>query len=401
MSKPILIVDPFSTGALYGPALQKLGYDCYGVLSQPAPFSHYMLSYKGEGMAEAKLHSVDEIKQRFPVGKIKAVVAGAEGGIYCAEQLATYYGCLGNNPLTTDWRRKKGAMQRRLCDNGLSYIRSKLLTKGDCTVDDFESHSGYVVKPNDSSGSDGVLFFSSREELVEWTSRINWTQKNVFGMPNEAYLLQERLVGEEYIIDAVVNGEAIKICTLSRYKKGIHNGSAFVYESLDVLDAQEPLYAALISYAKQCIGAVGIEYGPAHMEIMQTTRGPVMIEVGARLHGGIAPALFAHCYEDDLLKSSVNLIAGVFSEVPSRFKKKGRIIFLINKADGRIIKDIDLWKKKLHSWKNVVHFMLFFKENEPLPLTIDLNTCPAIIAIWGRSDDELSNAEEIIRSNFL
>ncbi len=34
MRKPILIVDPFSKGALYGPALQKLGYACYGVVSQ-------------------------------------------------------------------------------------------------------------------------------------------------------------------------------------------------------------------------------------------------------------------------------------------------------------------------------------------------------------------------------
>ncbi|WP_375639953.1 hypothetical protein [Bartonella sp. MM55XZML] len=128
-------------------------------------------------MAEAKLHSVDEIKKRFPIGTIEAVIAGAERGIYCAEQLAAYYGCLGNNPLTTDWRRKKAAMQKRLCENGLSYIRSKILTKNDCTLDGFESHSGYVVKPNDSTGSDGVLFFSNLEEVLTWTSENDWKKK--------------------------------------------------------------------------------------------------------------------------------------------------------------------------------------------------------------------------------
>ncbi len=57
----------------------------------------------------------------------------------------------------------------------------------------------------------------------------------------------------------------------------------------------------------------GLNMDPrAHLEIMQTARGPVIIEVGACLHGGIASTLFAHCYEDDLLESSVNLIAGVF-----------------------------------------------------------------------------------------
>lgn len=62
MSKPILIIDPFSTGALYGPALQKLGYACYGVISQPTLSSHLTLSYQGKGIAETKLHSVEEIK---------------------------------------------------------------------------------------------------------------------------------------------------------------------------------------------------------------------------------------------------------------------------------------------------------------------------------------------------
>ncbi|WP_375624699.1 MULTISPECIES: hypothetical protein [unclassified Bartonella] len=39
---------------------KNLGYACYGAVSPQAPFSHYMLSYQGEGMVEAKLHNVDE-----------------------------------------------------------------------------------------------------------------------------------------------------------------------------------------------------------------------------------------------------------------------------------------------------------------------------------------------------
>ncbi|WP_455466242.1 hypothetical protein [Bartonella sp. B39] len=186
-----------------------------------------------------------------------------------------------------------------------------------------------MVKPNDSAGSDGILFFFCHDEVMAWTSEIDWTQKNIFGTLNEAYLLQERLAREEYIIDAVVNGEVIKICTLSRYKKGIHNKSAFVYELLDILYAQDPLYAALISYAKQCIHAVGIEYGPAHMEIMQTAHDPVIVEVGTRPHGGIAPVLFAHRYENGLLESSVNLIAGYFRKNKVALRKKGALFFLL------------------------------------------------------------------------
>ncbi|WP_455466244.1 hypothetical protein [Bartonella sp. B39] len=85
MSKSILIVDPFSTGSLYDSALQKLDYACYGVVSQSALSSYLILYYQGEGMAEAKLHSLDDIKKRFPASTIEAVVASVEGGIYCAK----------------------------------------------------------------------------------------------------------------------------------------------------------------------------------------------------------------------------------------------------------------------------------------------------------------------------
>lgn len=63
-----------------------------------------MLPYQG---GEVKPHSVDEIKQRFSIGTIKAVVTSSEISIYCVEQLTAYYDCTGNNPLTTDWRQKK------------------------------------------------------------------------------------------------------------------------------------------------------------------------------------------------------------------------------------------------------------------------------------------------------
>ncbi|WP_155887044.1 hypothetical protein [Bartonella rattimassiliensis] len=53
-------------------------------------------------MAEANLHSVDEIKKCFPTNTIQAVITGSEGSIHCAEQLAAYYDYPANTPLITD-----------------------------------------------------------------------------------------------------------------------------------------------------------------------------------------------------------------------------------------------------------------------------------------------------------
>jgi len=47
----------------------------------------------------------------------------------------------------------------------------------------------------------------------------------------------------------------------------------------------------LVDYVFKALEAVGLRYGPCHTEVMFTKRGPILVEVNARLHGLQGPRL--------------------------------------------------------------------------------------------------------------
>ncbi|WP_345828737.1 ATP-grasp domain-containing protein [Erwinia sp. HDF1-3R] len=401
MSKDtVIIVDPFSTGALIAPELKKINIKCYAVLSNPSIPGRIKDSYTGDGFTDGCLYSADEIKNIISPDTVLAVIPGAETGVYCAEALSFAYNVERNDYLTTDWRRKKSDMQKRLYETGLRSISSKLISQSEDRIDDLNSTSGYVIKPDSSCLTDGVVFVKNKKEAIEWISKINWNKKNIMGVKNGFYLVQEKLEGEEFVVDLVVGHKGIKVCALCRYKKGLHNGSLFVYESLDVLDINDQSYASIIEYAKKASCALGVEFGLAHIEIMNTANGPTMIELGARLHGGIAPLLFEECYSPGLLKSSIELLINEFDITPSILIKKARIVFLVNENESFSIPDAHGLENKLNDIHGVNHIKLFIKNNENIPLTTDLSNCPGIVSIVADTDIELDFLEREVRSIF-
>lgn len=127
------------------------------------------------------------------------------------------------------------------------------------------------------------MYFENKINALSCIASIDWQSKNIIGHLNESYLVQEKLVGEEFVVDLVVDDE-IKACIVCRYKKGLHNGSHSVYENLEVLDVNDSEYEELINYAKKAAKALGVNYGLAHLEIMNTSTGPILIEIYARLY---------------------------------------------------------------------------------------------------------------------
>ncbi|MGD8106382.1 ATP-grasp domain-containing protein [Pantoea sp. FN0302] len=396
----VVIVDPFSTGALIAPELKKRGIKCYGVLSSETIPQRFTQSYTGEGFVDKTLYSAGEIAGVIDSNNLLAIIPGSETGVYCAEKLASPYNVTKNDYRTTDYRRKKSIMQQQLALAGLKHIASKKISQTNTDISDINSDSGYVIKPDSSCLTDGVVFFDNKEEATNWISQINWEQTNITGVPNEYYLVQEKLDGEEFVVDLVVDGQDIKVCTLCRYKKGLHNGSHFVYQSLEVLDVNDPNYTPLIEYAKKSVMVLGVEFGPAHLEIMNTKNGPILIELGARLHGGIAPLVFEKCYSPGLLTSVIDMLTQSFDTTPVRLTSKARIVFLINEKEHFTISDTAALTEQMLSVKCVEHVKFFINDNQPVPLTIDLSNCPGIVSLVATSDTELDISEQQIRNLF-
>lgn len=392
----ILIVDPFSTGALYAQKFYELGYQCYVVLTNSDINDGYF-SFDNTYFINKVAYSVQECKEKFCRDKILAVVIGAETGVLIGEQLAEYFGVAGNSVRSGLKRRDKFIMQNALKESGLRHIKSQLINAGSEYF--FDSESGYIIKPVNSAGSDGVMFFENKKTLSNYIKNINWEKINALGIKNDGYILQSFETGDEFVVDMIVQDDNIFICSLCVYKKGHHNGSKFVYENMQMLDIKNKEYQAIIQYATQCIKALEVKFGAVHMELLAKSSAngyinPVMIEMGARLHGGVAPIIFEKCYQPNLLELSVynylNQDLTQFYESTkdnifySKILNKSKVVFLINHKNKSKL-DNKLFLSKIKNLPSFYEVKII--NNDILPITVDLLSCPVLVCLIGETSD--------------
>ncbi|KGQ27548.1 ATP-grasp domain-containing protein [Gallibacterium anatis] len=397
----ILIVDPFSTGKLYAPMFNQAGFHCYAIFSSESENipSFYLSSFHSDDFVNKYPLTVSQAKEQFSASQICAVVIGSESGVIAGEELANYFRVSANNIITSEYRRNKFKMQNVLSSSNLDSIKTIMISSDSREVSLFESKKGYIIKPLNSAGSEDVLYLESKSDVLSEIKKLNWFKRNITGEINKSYLIQEYLEGIEFVVDMIAYQDRYYVLSLCRYNKGVHNGSRFVYEYMSMLDPTESIYQEIIKYAKAAAFALDFKFGPIHMEIMLTERGPIMIEVGARLHGGMAPQTFAHCYQPDLLRSAVSVYLRKPILADTRLKKQARIVFLINERKNYRL-DNEKFLQSIALCPSFVDVILPYKSGSPLPLTIDLLSCVGYISLVADTTSQIEQDEQIIRRLF-
>lgn len=329
MKDCILIVEPVSTGKNYMFDALKRGY-------QPVVIFPYMeengTEYEAmreaarlilpEGVIEiqdqGEYEKVLEEVKKYPV---RCVVVGSEVGAEMADRLAEDLGLSGNPSKSSELHRDKEKMQIRLEERGLAHIRGRFVhsvEEAEAFLDE-EHLTEAVVKPKDGAGSVGVHLCHSREEILKNVEE-GLSTSNFFGNVMDGILVQELLVGTEYIVDTISRDGIHYISDVWRYDKipvgGGVEGNAYNYIRLVTrMNAEE---YDMCKYALDVVDALDIKYGPTHGEYMLTSHGPVLIEVGARPMG----TGFTAGYMDQILGHHITDISLDAYLEPERFEKK-------------------------------------------------------------------------------
>ena len=135
-----------------------------------------------------------------------------------------------------------------------------------------------IIKPTDNAGSHGVAKVNSFEELLA-----NYEYSHSCSRHGEV-IVEEYLDGPEVSVEVMVVDGKVNILQIT---DKITTGAPHFVEmghtqpSRLPTDTQQQIRAVA---AAACI-AIGIDKGPAHVEMKVTQRGPVMIELGARMGG--------------------------------------------------------------------------------------------------------------------
>lgn len=295
----IVIVDPYSSGKLLAPAFRERGFQCIALHTADPASTALGASLIAQDFEQH--HLFDGSLQRCIAsitaqGPVRCVLPGTESGVTLANELAAAMGLAHNPPELAAARRHKYLMQETIARAGLRAIRQARVGSVAEALDWAAAQGRWpvVVKPAASAGSDGVRLCADADELAAGVTAI-LEKRNFLGLANDEAILQEYVTGTEYVVDTVSCAGRHYTTNLCRYRKEVING-AFVYRRTYFLPATGPAAEALIAYNDAVLDALGITQGAAHSEIMLTEDGPVLIEVGARLHGGVSgPLIVERC----------------------------------------------------------------------------------------------------------
>lgn len=222
-------------------------------------------------------------------GKLVGVLAGAETGVEAADELSERLGLRSNGTKFSEARRNKYVMGEAVRSAGLravKQLRSASWLEIDSFIKDWRPEPfKVIVKPMDSAGSDDVTLCRSLAEVQAAFGNIIG-KVNGLGIVNRELLVQEYLEGDEYVVDMVSRDGVHKVVAIWLYDRRPANGASFVCFGQRLLTADEPRVREIIEYQKRVVTALGIRNGPTHGEVKWFKDEPVLVEVGARCHGG-------------------------------------------------------------------------------------------------------------------
>ena len=257
-----------------------------------------------------------------------AVIPGSEFGVEAAERLAERFGVRGNPAATSAIRRNKFEMKRAIAAAGLDHAKGALVRSADEACDYVRGNLAFPVmaKPPDGAAALNVIRCRDEVELRKAVSCVIGAPDGYGKIPHAA-VVEEYIPGDEYVVNLFGDADRLAVTSVWRYEWSRTPYADRIYWNEFLEDPDDPAFAELCSYAKRLYRAVGIRLGPAHAEIKLSPRGPVAMEIGARIMG-CANETFAHdgmCL--DVPMETVKVFATGRSDMPERPRMRERLAY--------------------------------------------------------------------------
>jgi biotin carboxylase len=180
----------------------------------------------------------------------------------------------------------------------------------------------FIVKPADNSGSRGVFLVKDINDIEGLKNAFNYSKDY---SRNGEIVVEEYMKGSEVSVETLsVNGEVNVITITDKLTTGsprfVEMGHS--QPSQISIAIQEEIKKVAVAAVK----AIGIENGPSHTEIIVTSEGPKVVEIGARLGGdNITTHLVPLSTGLDLVRCCIDIALGNSTDTSVKFSKGASI----------------------------------------------------------------------------
>jgi len=245
-----------------------------------------------------------------------------------------------------------------------------------------------VVKPQSGSGSYGVRFCETFDSTYDWSCKLLNSGKNERGSSFSGILIEEFLDGPEYSVEVFDGGPLIVA------KKYLSEMPFFVEVGHDMPapigdDSERSLKEA----AQAAVDALDLNWGPVHVEMRLTSKGPIIIEVNPRLAGGFLPKLVQLCTGIDLIKATICKASGIPFCLNKSVSNHAGIRFFKIDRKGTLL-GIDRWNE-LRDIPCIVDTQLYAKVGDARDVNNDFRDRIGHVIAYGPSKSSVDQALDI------
>ncbi|TYO74479.1 ATP-grasp domain-containing protein [Rossellomorea marisflavi] len=220
----------------------------------------------------------------------------------------------------------------------------------------------FIVKPADNSGSRGIF-------LVEDTKNLSnaFVHAKCHSRSGEV-IVEEFMRGPEVSVESLtIDGETTIIAITDK----LTSGSPHFIEMGHTIPSRVPfnIQSQIKELTKSAITALGINTGPSHTEIIITSQGPKIVEIGARLGGdNITTHLVPLATGVNMVEYTISLALSKEVKLPEFDQKAAAIRYIeskngilksvkslkdFNKVDG--VKEVKITKKEGEKISNITN----------------------------------------------
>lgn len=183
----------------------------------------------------------------------------------------------------------------------------------------------FILKPNDSSGSRGVVLIDNPDKAIDGYKYSKSISKS--GL----VLVEEFMEGPEVSVEIITcNGQSTILAVTDKLTTGDPYFVEMGHSQPSMLP--DETVAKIKEISLLALKALGIDNSPSHVELIVTKDGPKLVEVGARMGGDcITSHLVPLSTGIDMVKASIELALGKSPDIEKKINKGAAIRYLSSK----------------------------------------------------------------------
>ena len=222
-------------------------------------------------------------------------------------------------------------------------------------------NSPIVIKPVDSSGSRGVRYFDDFSEI-----NANYLIKTLNLSKSNLGIIESFVEGQELAVDGFILGgdfKIISICEKTRTQPPFLLDTELKFPA----DLNDSSINIIKKFVKKVVKATKILNSPIHMEIINSPKGPVLVEFGARGAGfNVFDTILPFVSGIDTIQLQVSMALGENLNIKKVQNKAAILSFVSTNYDGTLQEIPDC--NKILSIPSIKYCQFFVKKGDKVKM---------------------------------